>query len=209
MRTSKALAALDRSGTRCRSRERSSLVMTKDASRLSNHAPHSVAVLASSGRDRAPLALSVRQGQPTGKPGPGGLKGRGRLRKARRRKHRRPMAEERSEPRDWSRPRAFEVLQLVAARFSTNQPYHTHPVSIALFTLYHEVCDLFYDTLPPSRVRWRQRSLRVGPVAAATRWRRVPLGRSRRRSRRWPDGRARCGPAPSGPPRRARGPTRS
>ena len=47
--------------TRCRSRERSSLVMTKDASRLSNHAPHSVAVLASSGHRRAPLALSVHQ----------------------------------------------------------------------------------------------------------------------------------------------------
>ena len=61
--TSKALAALDRSGARCRSRERRSLVMlpescrfwpqvgnlrfpvlTKDVSRLSNHAPHSVAV---------------------------------------------------------------------------------------------------------------------------------------------------------------------
>ena len=44
----KALAALDRSGARC--------------------APHFVAVLASPGRDRPPLALSVRQGRPVDHP---------------------------------------------------------------------------------------------------------------------------------------------
>ena len=36
------------------------------------------------------------------------------------------VSEAHSEPRDRSRPRAFEVLRLVAERFSTNHPYHTH-----------------------------------------------------------------------------------
>ena len=41
--------------------------MTKDASRLSNHAPRFAAVLASPGRRRAPLALSVHQGVAAGR----------------------------------------------------------------------------------------------------------------------------------------------
>ena len=76
------------------------------------------------GAPRAPLALSVRQGQPAWKPiswwterarpAPGSTATQAPQR-----------SEERSEPGDRSRLRAFEVSRFVAERFSTNHPART------------------------------------------------------------------------------------
>ena len=87
---------------------------------------------------------------PTGPPAvPGGLKGRGRLREARRHKHA-SKASARSEPRDRSRPRAFEVVKDLFHPKTPGRPTSYARLPLSQFTgvqVKSIPCEYFYDTL--------------------------------------------------------------